>query len=434
MRVITVNTRAVIGCLFAFLLLTNVIYSVHAVKMVRIDAGSDTPYKDNNGNTWLADTMNNGIGINNTYSGGDIANTQNDALFFTERTTEDRRNPLTYTINVDAGQYKCNLYFAELLPEAFGVRRRVFHVYVNSKRVITSLDIFREAGANKALVKTVECLPVNGTITISFGHFIGNPKISALEILYYELPPPSTPSRVAGMAVYYYDYNEQVLERMPIPFDRKPVIGVIETDPLFKEQDYTYFRNSKWCFQFATTFNFYLNIQTGGDYTFSTESNDGTILFCDGRQIFNYDGNHDMGIVVTGTANLAAGEHKCILYYYQSIHRSGFKISWKPPNAQNFALIPSNLMSYNPKELAPVISSLDKTSAAAGTRITITGFGFYQTAGDTQVLFGTVPGTQISIVDPKHIQVTVPGGVSGQVAVTVKTPVDTSNPLQFTYV
>jgi len=59
------------------------------------------------------------------------------------------------------------------------------------------------------------------------------------------------------------------------------------------------------------------NAQTAGTYTFSTSSDDGSVLFIDGVQVV--DNNFFQGFTKrTGTASLSAGLHDIVIAYYQS--------------------------------------------------------------------------------------------------------------------
>jgi hypothetical protein len=87
----------------------------------------------------------------------------------------------------------------------------------------------------------------------------------------------------------------------------------------------------------------------------------------------------------------------------------------------------------------PVVTGINPASGAAGggNTVTVTGTGF---TGATSVLFGSVPGTNLTVVNETQLTVTSPpppnAGVPIAVTVTVTTPAGTSaTPAadQFTY-
>lgn len=428
--------RMLLPILFLLLILGLTSSHVQSVSTVRINAGTTSSFTDSNGVTWAPDgPYQNGYGAV-SYIGGDVAGTVDDTLFYTDRTANNRRTPLKYTFkNMDNGEYTCNLYFAEMLPAAQAISRRVFHVLINNQQVATSLDIFNEVGAKKMLVKSFDCAPVNGVIDVSFGFFIGRPKVNAIEIV--KKTTPTIPDTLPGIATYYYDYNttNEMLDKMPIPFNRKPVIGIIEHEPFFKAEDYTLFRNARWENQFAVAFHFYLDVEQEGLYKFQTLSNDGTILYCNdfSKPIFSNDYNHDMVAAVVGQVQFRTGQQKCILYFYQSIHRSGFDVRWMPPGETSFIEIPVSAMSYAPSEAAPVIHSITPATAKVGDTVQITGFGFQPTSGQNVVItFGNIATIPAAITDAEHMTVVVPPRTpAGQISVTVKTSIDTSNAATF---
>ncbi|MGW3041771.1 IPT/TIG domain-containing protein, partial [Kitasatospora sp. NPDC001159] len=81
--------------------------------------------------------------------------------------------------------------------------------------------------------------------------------------------------------------------------------------------------------------------------------------------------------------------------------------------------------------MAPVISSINPNHgpAAGGTAVTINGSGF---TGATSVKFGTVPVSSFKLVSDSQIMTTAPAG-TGSAAVTVTTPLGTSNGVTYTY-
>lgn len=143
---------------------------------IRVNCGGPN-YTDTKGQVWLADFG---------YSGGtagsvtsSVAGTSDPVLY------EDfRKNPASYSFQVPNGQYQLNLYFDEATPRAEKITGRVFNVSVQGNVVFPELDIFAAAGANAALIKSVNVSVTNGALTIGFTRVVGlDPEISAIEIL-----------------------------------------------------------------------------------------------------------------------------------------------------------------------------------------------------------------------------------------------------------
>lgn len=68
---------------------------------------------------------------------------------------------------------------------------------------------------------------------------------------------------------------------------------------------------------FALQFTGFIQIDTPGKYTFSTQSDDGSKLFINGKEIVDNDGNHGV-MEETGSVELTAGRHAIRVEYYNN--------------------------------------------------------------------------------------------------------------------
>ena len=162
--------------LIAFAILGLLPGSALGQQPIRVNCGGPS-FTDSKGQVWQADTGFSG-GTEETISGV-VAGTSDPLLF------EDYRwNPSGYSFAVPNGSYHVNLYFVEANPRAEVPGARVFSVSLQSISAFANLDIFAEAGANAALIKTSNVTVSNGTINIGFTAVSGlRPKISAIEIV-----------------------------------------------------------------------------------------------------------------------------------------------------------------------------------------------------------------------------------------------------------
>lgn len=131
------------------LLLSSVLLSSHA-QTIRINAGSNKDYEDQDGNKWEADSSKfrpkNGPQTMawETKSQERIANTQDDGLYQTERF--GRGGNLKYSIPVPVpGDYRVRLYYAENFKQVQGPNQRVFHIVSEGKLEIANVDIYEMA-------------------------------------------------------------------------------------------------------------------------------------------------------------------------------------------------------------------------------------------------------------------------------------------------
>ena len=85
---------------------------------------------------------------------------------------------------------------------------------------------------------------------------------------------------------------------------------------------------------FALKFTGFIKIPLSGVYQFTTNSDDGTILFLGGSELINNDGVHGMNEVL-GEIALEAGWHPIELVYFQGVGGLGLDVSWQGPGFQH---------------------------------------------------------------------------------------------------
>lgn len=143
-----------------------------------------TSFTDHDGLVWSPD---------NYYLGGEmsmrrppVAGTPDPGMFASERAGN-----FTYAIPVDPrGIYTAKLYFAETYfgpggPAGTGVGSRVFNVSCNGDMLVRNLDIYKEAGRCRALVKTFHGLKPNaqGKLMFWFDPVVNYATLCAMEVL-----------------------------------------------------------------------------------------------------------------------------------------------------------------------------------------------------------------------------------------------------------
>jgi hypothetical protein len=150
--------------------------SATAQTSIRVNCGGPK-YTDSKGNVWQADFgFKEGKSIANTVA---VSGTPDPALF-----ADYHWDPGAYSFQLPDGKYQVNLYFAEGTPADEKVGARVFDVDVQGAATFPKLDIFQDAGANTALIKTTTATVTNGTLTIAFKYDSGaEPQVSAIEVL-----------------------------------------------------------------------------------------------------------------------------------------------------------------------------------------------------------------------------------------------------------
>lgn len=157
----------------------NIANPLPAPSVYRINAGGPS-YTSPTGVHWIADSYyNTGTTLS---TGAGIAGTTDGQLYQSARTDPSAAPELKYTIAVANGTYTVGLLFAEIVATAAG--QRVFNVHINGTQVLTNFDVFAAAGgANTAVTRAFNIGVSGGTLTIDFVHVVGDPMISAIEVL-----------------------------------------------------------------------------------------------------------------------------------------------------------------------------------------------------------------------------------------------------------
>jgi hypothetical protein len=150
---------------------------------VRMRAGSTTPFKDHDGNTWLPDspTKDGGFEGGETIDRPDdmeIQNTKDPGLYRSEHYSMD-----SFTYKLPNGKYVVKLHFAETYDGIGGPGDRVFAFKVQDKD-FKDFDIWKKAGgAQKAYVESVPVEVTDGKLKITFTADVQNPCINGIEIV-----------------------------------------------------------------------------------------------------------------------------------------------------------------------------------------------------------------------------------------------------------
>jgi hypothetical protein len=151
-------------------------FKVQPVPPIRVNSGGQL-YTDTNGNLWSAD-YGYSSGGSTASTAATIAGTYEQGLY---RTSRFQSGTLQYQFSMLNGTHTVSLKFAE--TQVTSVGQRVFNVILNGRTVLTNLDVFALAGANKALVLPYLVPDTTGAILIQLVGVVGNPSINAIEII-----------------------------------------------------------------------------------------------------------------------------------------------------------------------------------------------------------------------------------------------------------
>lgn len=147
----------------------------------RINAGGSS-YTDQLGQLWDADY---GFNTGSAASvASPVAGTLDDPLYQTERWDPSTSPELVYALPVPAvGQYQVRLHFTEIWDGITAPGQRVFDVSLEGEVWLDDHDPYGVAGGLLIASQVERTVTVaDGELTISFGHEVQNPKISAIEV------------------------------------------------------------------------------------------------------------------------------------------------------------------------------------------------------------------------------------------------------------
>ncbi len=137
---------------------------------------------------WLADSVSSSYVTTGKFWSNPVAiDTTNvdpvpDKLFTSERFDPAAGADMEWSLPATNGNYRINLYFAEIWPGAYATGKRQFAVSLENQ-VDDVIDVYGQAGANKAMVKSYDVQVTDGNLSIGFTHNVENPSIKAIEVV-----------------------------------------------------------------------------------------------------------------------------------------------------------------------------------------------------------------------------------------------------------
>ena len=157
--------------------------------VLRMKAGSSTPFTDSKGQVWAAEDGFTGGGVVDRDPGLAIEGTKDAGLFLCEHYGMD-----SFSCKLPNGKYLARLYFAETFEGINGPGERLFSFNVQGQE-FKDFDVWAKAGGpNRAYVESVPVEVTNGEFRITFTPNVENPLINAIEIV----RPAATVTPAAG--------------------------------------------------------------------------------------------------------------------------------------------------------------------------------------------------------------------------------------------
>jgi hypothetical protein len=117
---------------------------------------------------------------------------------------------------------------------------------------------------------------------------------------------------------------------------------------------------------YAVRFRGIITIPAAGDWTFSTTSDDGSVLWINGVKVVDNDGSH-ASATQSGTITLPAGSALFDLKYFFAIGTAGISASWSGPTVASTTVIPATAFTCDPVLPVPPVSGSTSISLAGAT-------------------------------------------------------------------
>jgi hypothetical protein len=153
-----------------------------------------------------------------------------------------------------------------------------------------------------------------------------------------------------GLIGEYFQIGEPA-EDYPDVGRKKPAVRRIDPDVNFPAANGP-FGSTSLTHQFCVRWSGVLRIPKDGAYTFITESDDGSRLYVDGKQVVDNGGLHAME-EKRGTAVLKAGDHDLRIEYFQDGGGRGCRALWESEDLPKATIPPGALFHRKDKDLDP---------------------------------------------------------------------------------
>jgi len=154
-----------------------------------------------------------------------------------------------------------------------------------------------------------------------------------------------------GLQGDYFNMGEELSDFPTIAADKKPTLTKIDKTINFDSTDEG-FNGTDMVDQFYVRWTGVVKIEKDGKYKFYTNSDDGSRVFIDGKQVVDNGGNHGME-EKEGEVELKAGNHDLKVEFYENNGGAGCQFSWETSGVAK-EIVPEKVLFYKkPAAAAP---------------------------------------------------------------------------------
>ncbi len=141
----------------------------------------------------------------------------------------------------------------------------------------------------------------------------------------------------AGFTARYFDVSHDIHQLADIDWSATPTAYENISEINFADS-----HNSFWADGGTDTFGAQITgnflVETGGEYTFYLSADDGAVLYVDGRQWIDNDGQHSFQ-TATATITLSPGAHTIEVRYFENYGSAGLQLEWDGPDTDGRTLL-----------------------------------------------------------------------------------------------
>lgn len=156
---------------------------------------------------------------------------------------------------------------------------------------------------------------------------------------------------VPGLIGEYFQRDAIVPDFPVLKPDFKPDTKRVDPQVAFEPVENVNFYNTPHKMRFYVRWSGFVRVGVPGRYTFYTESDDGSRLLINGKEVVDNQGLHGMA-EEEGDVELAAGTHRIKIEYFQNDGAAGCIARWKGPGLAK-ETIPAAVLLHEKKEESP---------------------------------------------------------------------------------
>ena len=140
-----------------------------------------------------------------------------------------------------------------------------------------------------------------------------------------------TAELVTGFRADYLDVDQRIGKLDDVNWDADPTHQDHQAEIDYKNSSESFWESGSKD-TFATRIQGQVTVEEGGSYTFFTSADDGVVVFANGQEVVNDDGNHRYR-EDSGRIELEPGTHDIEIRYFENYGHAGLKLEWEGPDS-----------------------------------------------------------------------------------------------------